>query len=93
VSIFNCLVIINLGAISYSIKELTVYGRTVASCETPKGLTVNMIDTASAVIRWYPENKATAYTLTLQEQTLEIRQMLSILFTKISVVMVMLKPR
>jgi hypothetical protein len=47
----------------YSIQELTVYGRTIASCETPKGLTVNMIDTNSAVIRWNQVSNATAYAV------------------------------
>ena len=60
-----------------------MYGRTGEKYEAPEGLTVNTIDTASAVIRWYPENKATAYTLTLREQILEILLTLFILFIKI----------
>ncbi|HEX5155297.1 MAG TPA: discoidin domain-containing protein [Parafilimonas sp.] len=61
-------------ASKYSIKELTVYGRIFASCETPRGLTVNMIDTTAAVLRWYPEIKATAYSVKFKPSSASVWQ-------------------
>lgn len=62
----------------YSIKELTVYGRVFASCETPAGLTVNTIDTGSAILRWYPANKATAYTVKFKPRSASVWQSFTI---------------
>src|SRR5205823_11243344 len=53
----------------YSLKEFTVYGSFITSCGAPTGLTVNMIDTNSAVIRWDPTQTATAYTLSFKPKS------------------------
>ncbi|HEX5149998.1 MAG TPA: discoidin domain-containing protein [Parafilimonas sp.] len=58
----------------YSIKELTVFGRTIAGCEPPAGLTVNMIDTTAATIRWNAAGNATGYTLKFKPEPASVWQ-------------------
>jgi len=52
----------------FTLEEFTVYGSVIQSCKPPTGLTVNMIDTVSAVIRWN-STQANSYTVNFKAKS------------------------
>jgi hypothetical protein len=58
----------------YSLKEFEVYGSVINGCNTPTGLTVNDIDSASAVIRWNPTSTATGYKVRFKPKSSSVWQ-------------------
>jgi len=60
----------------FSLQEFTVYGSVIESCKTPTGLTVNMIDTVSGVIRWN-STQAASYTVNFKAKSSSVWQAFS----------------
>lgn len=50
-------------ALGYSLYEFQVFGSVIQGCTTPTGVTVNGIDTTSAVVRWSKSATAVSYNV------------------------------